>query len=242
MRKKEEEGHENNERWLLTYSDLITLLMIFFIVMYASSNISNQKYGQIAQSLGAVFGGSKYVVGQGTGKVVGTGVGGNGSSTSNTSINLDQLKKEVDEYLKKNNLGDSVATSMDETGLAVKLKDSILFNPGKADITPGSREKMIKLGQILSKTKSYIRVEGHTDNLPTHNDQFNSNWQLSSVRAANVAELLISNTGIDPSKVVAVGCGEYRPVASNQTAEGRAKNRRVEIIVVNDKYNQVEKK
>jgi chemotaxis protein MotB len=100
----------------------------------------------------------------------------------------------------------------------------------------------IKLGQILSKTKSYIRVEGHTDNLPTHNDQFNSNWQLSSVRAANVAELLITNTGIDPSKVVAVGCGEYRPVASNQTAEGRAKNRRVEIIVVNDKYNQVEKK
>lgn len=240
MRKKEEEGHENNERWLLTYSDLITLLMIFFIVMYASSNISNQKYGQIAESLGAVFGGSKFVVGQGTGKMVGSAVGG--GSTSSTNINLEELKKEVDSYLKKNNLGDSVATSMDETGLAVKLKDSILFSPGNADITLSSKDKMVKLAQILSKTKSYIRIEGHTDNIPTHNSQFNSNWQLSSVRAANVAELLINNTGIDPSKVVAVGCGEYRPVATNKTPEGRAKNRRVEIIVINDKYNQVEKK
>jgi chemotaxis protein MotB len=137
-------------------------------------------------------------------------------------------------------LGNQVVVELDERGLAIRLKDSILFDSGKAEIKNELKDQIGKIGKIINKVDSYIRVEGHTDNIPISNQYFKSNWQLSAVRAANVAEVLISESGISPAKISAVGYGEYKPIADNKTPEGRAKNRRVEILIVNEKFNEVE--
>jgi chemotaxis protein MotB len=241
MKKHHDESHENHERWLLTYADLITLLMIFFVVMYSMSKLDVAKYAALAQSLSLTMGGGKNIIGD------------NSPTPINTQPNLteleqvateqkqlSQIKEQVDKYLKYNGLENSVVTEIDERGLVVRLKDSILFDSGKAYIKDEYKEKFIKLGKILSKINRYIRVEGHTDNVPIKNSNFSSNWQLSAIRATNVVELLISQAGIPADKISALGYGEFRPVASNNTPEGRAKNRRVDIIILNSKFNQVE--
>jgi chemotaxis protein MotB len=120
------------------------------------------------------------------------------------------------------------------------LNNAILFDSGKADIKTDNDETLDKLGNILGSLDNYIRVEGHTDNIPIHTSVYPSNWELSSARAASVVRLFIDE-GISPEKVVAVGYGEYKPVADNSTAEGRAKNRRIDIIVLSQKYDNLEK-
>lgn len=236
MKKIEEESRENNERWLLTYSDLITLLMIFFVVLYAMSNIDARKYSQLAKSLGVAMGGGKNIIGTDT----------PGSIEQKPVTEVEQLnefkemKDEVDKYLNENNLTENVETMITDRGLLIRFKNSLLFDSGKADIRLDTRSEIIKIGSILSKVNGYIRVEGHTDNVPMSNREFKSNWQLSAVRATNVAELLIKECGIAPDKVAAIGYGEYRPVGDNNTPEGRSKNRRVDIVIINSKYNDLE--
>lgn len=244
MKKRIEGKKADSGRWMLTYSDLITLLMIFFIVMYASSNVSLSKYGKLAKSLGTALGSSNGI-GSGTG-VIGNGTGSFiGDAAKSVSAtpeqkNLKNVKNEVDSYLKKNGLASSAGTNIDGRGLEIRLNDSILFDSGKADIKESSKDEIIKIGRILSKMDNYIRVEGHTDNIPIYGGQFKSNWQLSSVRAANVAELLVEQSGVPADKIAAVGYGENRPISSNATDAGRAKNRRVEIIIINSKFNETE--
>ena len=246
MKKRNDEKKPDSGRWMLTYSDLITLLMIFFIVMYASSNVSLNKYGKLAQSLGAALGGTSNGIGSGT-NVIGNGTGNFvGDITKSVTLTSEQkklntVKSQVDDYLKKNGLSASVDTNIDDRGLDIRLNDSILFDSGKADIKSNSEDEIVKIGKILSKMNNYIRVEGHTDNIPISGGQFKSNWQLSSVRAANVAELLVEQSGVPADKISAVGYGENRPIASNATDAGRAKNRRVEIIIINSKFNETEK-
>ena len=135
---------------------------------------------------------------------------------------------------------DSVNTQIDERGLVVSLNDTLFFDSGRAEIKPESQKKIIEIGKILNQLGNYMRVEGHTDNVPISNGEFSSNWKLSCARAANVTEFFISNCGIQPQKLSAVGYGEYRPIADNSTEEGRAKNRRVDIIIVNSKFNKIE--
>lgn len=100
--------------------------------------------------------------------------------------------------------------------------------------------KLVSLSTVLNKIDNYIRIEGHTDNVPIRNEYFSSNWQLSSTRASNVVEYLINNGGISPDRLSAVGYGEYRPVADNSTDQGRSKNRRVDILILNNKYDNIE--
>lgn len=245
MKRNEEVEKDNSERWLLTYSDLITLLMIFFVIMYTISNIDSKKYNIISRSLSAAMG-------NGTGSLIGTLNGSvidviNSSAvisddkqiTANTN-NLNSLKDEIEKYLSEENMQDYAIVETDERGLAIRLKDSILFDSGKADVKDNFRDTLIKIGKIISRIDGYVRVEGYTDNIPINNREFKSNWQLSAARAVNVVELLIDYSGISPEKISAVGYGEYRPIADNSTSEGRAKNRRVEIVVINSKYNSLE--
>lgn len=251
MKKIEEAEKENSERWLLTYSDLITLLMIFFVVMYAYSSISSEKYNALSKSLNAVLGsGGENMIASGQSSIIDFGSSGgtsdseNNSSPAQTTINSDagmsNVEDELNKYLADNGLGDYAAVYIDERGVGIRFKDSVIFDSGKADVKNDLKGTIAKIGSILSKDDNYIRVEGHTDNIPINNSQFNSNWQLSAVRAANVAQLLIEESGISPQKISAVGYGEYRPIADNSTAEGRSKNRRVDIVLINSKFNAVE--
>lgn len=240
MKKRKEEEHENTERWLLTYSDLITLLMIFFVVMYALSNIDADKYKKITASLSVAFGNGKSIIGNDDS----VSIDENAAKIDTQPVEenkLEEVKKEVDSYLKQNGMSSTVSTNIDDRGLVVSINDTVFFDSGSADIKPDSEKKLVDIAKILNQVGNYIRVEGHTDNIPISNSRYHSNWQLSVDRAANVTELLIADAGIPPEKMSAVGYGEFRPVADNSTEAGRSKNRRVDIIIVNSKFNSMEK-
>jgi chemotaxis protein MotB len=254
--KKKEGKHPSTERWLLSYADFITLLMIFFIVMYASSNIDADKYKAITQSLGISLGGSVSILDSGDGTlnlnskdVVGveTQVAPNTPTKVNDLpdyvnklSNLNQIKSEVEKYMVENGLQNAVSTEINERGLIISLKDAILFDSAKAQIRPEAQPKIVEIGRIINKVGNYIRVEGHTDNIPISNAEFASNWELSAVRATSVARLLIAQAAIEPTKISAVGYGEYRSIGDNTTEAGRAQNRRVDIAIMDTKYNASE--
>ncbi|KOA21500.1 motility protein B [Clostridium homopropionicum DSM 5847] len=235
----EEEKEANNERWLLTYSDLITLLMIFFVIMYAMSNISVEKYKKIAESFNIAFSGGQSILEQDTSTSEGTPTPIVEKDLEQAK--MEQLKQEVDKYLANNNLSSSVSTEIEERGLVVRLNDTLFFESGKAEVKEDALKKLIQIGNILKQEDNYIRIEGNTDNKPINTYMFKSNWQLSAVRASNVVQLLIEKCNYSPEKLSSVGYGEYRPVATNNTKEGRAKNRRIDIVIMNTKYNTVEK-
>lgn len=250
--KKHEEKEANNERWLLTYSDLITLLMIFFVVMYASSNVSASKYKALSDSFKVALGGGKTIIGKDEGpsmpedsqkiesEVVPKESDNNASALQTEENKLKDVKKSIDTYLEQSDIKSSVDTNIEERGLVISLKDTMFFDSGKAAIIEESKKKIIELGNILNKLDNYIRIEGHTDNVPIHNSSFNSNWELSVIRATNVTELLIEQSKIPAKRLSAVGYGEFRPIDSNDTIEGRSKNRRVDIVILNTKYNKAE--
>lgn len=242
MKRKKPEDHMNHERWLLSYSDFMTLLMILFVVLFAMSSIDKAKYKQLSQSMRVAMGGGKSIIGnQDAASIT------EDSEPVDTEVvaedeqaRLEELKANVDKYLENNGMKSSVTTQIDERGLVVSLNDTLFFDSGKADIKLESQDKLVNLGKTLNQLDNYMRVEGHTDNVPISNSQYSSNWQLSSARAANVTEFLINKSGIAPQKLSAVGCGEYRPVLDNSTEEGKARNRRVDIIIVNSKYSTIE--
>ncbi|HEY8804634.1 MAG TPA: flagellar motor protein MotB [Clostridium sp.] len=263
--KRREKKESNGDRWLLTYSDLITLLMIFFVIMYASSTVNATKYKQLSQSLNAAFdgGSGKSIVGDQSGVSV---LDSSGTTTSKITVvdnataagkaesaakasaatkileenKMEAIKQNVDNYLKKNGLSSSVSTKIDERGLAVSLNSTLLFDVGKANVINASSKKLISIGKMLNNVNNYIRIEGHTDSTPISNNEFSSNWQLSAIRATNVTELLISQSGINPKRISAVAYGENRSIASNGTQAGKAKNRTVDIIILSSLFSKTE--
>lgn len=242
MKKKKPEGHMNHERWLLSYSDFMTLLMILFVVLFAMSSVDQTKYKQLSESMKIAMGGGKSIVANQdavsiteNSKPLNTEI-----QAENEQSKLEKLQSQVDKYLEQNGMKGSVSTQIDERGLVVSINDTLFFDSGRAEIKTEPQKKLIEIGKIVNQLDNYIRVEGHTDNVPISNGQFSSNWQLSSARAANVTQFLIANSGIQPQKLSAVGYGEYRPILDNSTEEGRAKNRRVDIIIVNSKFNKIE--
>lgn len=245
-RKKHDEPHENHERWLLSYADFITLLMIFFIIMYAMSNVDKEKYQQVASGLQKAMGGGggANIIGI-DGKVpIGESIPINTNIVDATEEEkLEHVKEVVDKYLDDSGLSGSVATTVEERGLVLSFKDSLFFDSGKADIKTEQAKKLVEIGKILNQpiiNGSFIRVEGHTDNRPISTYLYKSNWDLSVIRASNVSQLLINQSGIKPERVSAAGYGEFRPKADNNTEAGRASNRRVDILIMNTKFNEVE--
>ncbi|MGO0985374.1 flagellar motor protein MotB [Clostridioides difficile] len=236
----EDEKEENNERWLLTYSDLITLLMIFFVIMYSMSNVDAEKYKQLSQSLNSTFGGSSGVIEGGQSKMEPVVDPNNNNLDSLQNPEVKEVAENIQNYLNESGLSNSVSLKAQDRGLVISLKDTILFDTGKAVIINDSRDKIIKIGKMLNEMNSYIRVEGHTDNLSIKNSEFKSNWDLSVMRATNVVQLLIDSAGIAPNKLSAVGYGEFRPIADNSSPEGKSKNRRVDIVLVDSKFDDVE--
>ena len=241
--KKRVEKHANHERWLLTYSDLITLLMIFFVVMYASSNVDTNKYRQISDSFRMALGS-------------GASPSGNNVITSDTPVNLDieverikaaaettklnDVKEKVDSFVKSSGMTGTVSTNIDDRGLVISLKNTVIFDNGEADIKPDIRPKLVQLGKYLNQLNNFVRVEGHTDNVPMHSYLFDSNWELSATRATNVVKMFILESAVVPRRLSAVGYGEFRPVGDNSLEVGRSSNRRVDIIIMDTKFNQVE--
>ncbi len=238
---------DRSERWLLTYADLITLLLIFFIVLYTISKQDVAKFEQIAESLNSALTGSKEIIGDSAGPSMIPGFHGFNLPVTDTVEDeqeedmMEEIKRKVQELVKREGLQASISVTREERGVVVRIVDHVLFRSGYADLTPQADRILKAIGKILLINKDqYIRIEGHTDNIPISNHRFPSNWELSAARATNVLRLFAEKSGIDQRLLSGVGYGEFRPIADNSTDGGRAKNRRVEIVILSSKFNPSE--
>lgn len=252
----EEPEKDNSERWLLTYSDLITLLMIFFVVMYSMSKVDAEKFQSIAESLSvALGGGTRVEIGASPsgpslietyptnkpqeGKEPEDGEGnGDGTGADMENMTIETIKQKLDKFAADNGIETKLVSSIEERGLVISIQDTLLFESGAAVITPKAREILDKINNVLASAPNYIKVEGHTDNLPINTSRFPSNWELSVLRATNVVHIM--QEIIPAEQLSATGYGEYRPLASNDTEAGRARNRRVDLVILRSKYDLTE--
>lgn len=258
-RQKHEESEEGGmERWLLSYADFITLLMVFFILMYALSKVDVAKYNAIAQSLSVVLTGSSIEPPDKSGPSLINGESGQESQGTNKDLidtaQLEAVQKQIQDYVSKQQvsspnqpagspptkLGDYVEIMEEERGLVVSIKDTLLFSSASAELNPQARDIIKKLAQSLVMVPNYIRIEGHTDNIPINTARFPSNWELSVMRACNVMHVFQDEAGISPERLSAVGYGEYRPRVPNTSPDNQAINRRVDIVILKKDYDKIE--
>lgn len=150
------------------------------------------------------------------------------------------IKAKLDQFSKANGIESKLISSTEERGLVVSIQDTLLFQPGSAEISPNALDILQKISSVLAASQNYIKVEGHTCTLPIHTSQYRSNWELSVIRATNVVHILAESGQINSKRLSATGYGEFRPIASNDTDEGRIKNRRVDLIILRSKYDAVE--
>lgn len=254
-RKKGSEEEGNSERWLITYSDLITLLMIFFILMYTMSRVDAQKYAAVANSLSMVLSGKAVAMLDSSGPSFVDGVSGQEiPGESGEQGQLDEIKEQIGKFMeledsqastksagqKLTRLGDNISIIDQERGLVISFKDSLLFGSGSDELTAQARDIITEVGLALTPIPNYIRVEGHTDNLPITTNKFPSNWELSVLRASNVVHVLQNDSGISPDRLSIIGYGEYRSLVPNEDVQSRAANRRVDIVILKKKYDYFE--
>ncbi len=255
-RRRRHRPHSNHERWLVSYADFITLLFAFFVVLYASSQVDKRKVGQLAMAIQVAFqemgvfpaatteiplDGNKpmpfstvQAIEQMKNK---TETGRTASPPENPVATADQtdlttLESELQEALRNEIALNQVALHRETEGLVVSLKEFGFFNSGSTTIKPESLPALDRIASILAVRICLLRIEGHTDNVPIHTPQIASNWELSTARATEVVRFLIINHRFAPERLSAAGYAEYHPIASNLTANGRAQNRRVDIVIL----------
>jgi chemotaxis protein MotB len=251
-RKKRHKAHANHERWLVSYADFITLLFAFFVVLYASSQADKKKAAQVAasikgafQQLGVFTGSSPDGIGipgsPGTPRpdlmeapVRIIKVASNSKTPGGTGfgVDVDELRHQLESALGDEIRQHEVQMRVTPEGLVVSLREVGFFNSGQAELLDNGHSTLTRIATVLGGRGFEIRVEGHTDNVPVHNSRFKSNWELSTARATTVVSLLIERHGFNPLLVSAAGYSKYRPIENNQTVQGRAANRRIDLVVV----------
>lgn len=213
------EGGEK-DRYLITYADLITLLLGLFILLYTASNLDVQKYEKMVNAIGNVFGGPTQTI-----KVI-------PNNEIPITPPLGNLKSDINSLIEKNNYSGSIKLEENARGVTIHILEDIVFPSGSAELKKSSKIVLQQLAAIIRKLPNDIRIEGHTDNVPINTSQFPSNWHLSVARALSTAYYLMTNEGLDPEKLSIVGYSEYKPLESNESNIGRATNRRVDIIII----------
>ncbi|WP_243734039.1 OmpA/MotB family protein [Halanaerobium saccharolyticum] len=220
--------------WMTTFGDMMTLLLVFFVLLYSFSTMDVEKFkgfiSALQSQLGVLEGGQTITSNPNI------DAGTLGEDYAQAPQNIQQIMRELDNYIESNNLGDRVNVENKRKGLVISLTGEILYELGRARIREQGREVLAMISDILKDIPNDIMIEGHTDNLPIRTDEFPSNWELSTARAVNVIKFLIEERGFDPARLSAAGYSEYRPVAENTSPEGRAENRRVEVVILNSQY------
>ncbi len=215
--------------WMATYSDMVTLLLCFFVLLFSFATLDVQKFQAIAQSMNGSLG----VLDSGMTVSMEPLVNSfPGDSPAEEIEEFKKLYEEMNEYIKENNLGASITLRLDERGLLVRFMDNVLFESGKADLTPQAREIINKVAEVIRQNDKNVRIEGHTDNIPINTSKFPSNWELSTTRAVNVVKYLIEENGIEAKRLSASGYSDQHPVDDNNTPEGRRNNRRVDMVIL----------
>ena len=239
-RKKRGKPHDEelNEAWLLPYSDLMTLLLALFIALFAMSQTDASKMQALAQAFTAAFnmGGPSFFSGMGPSTSMNSATT-QGQDNANSAYmqenqNLREAQEKIEQYVKENNLQDQVSTELSEEGLMIRLKEKALFASGSAALEGQADQIVPVIAGLLASLPERVTISGHTDNVPISTAQFPSNWELSSARAVSLMRgLMGAQPSLNPARFSALGYSEYRPIASNDTAEGRAQNRRVEVFI-----------
>ncbi|MBN1275846.1 MAG: flagellar motor protein MotB [Deltaproteobacteria bacterium] len=227
-RKKKGEEANAGPGWEIVYTGFVLILLCFFIMLCSFSSMVDTKVMQFVSSFvntlsifsgGMDFEQSKVVLPDSPDIVdVESGIG--------------QIFQQIEKLMKDLGVEGDIDLVFSEEGLVMRLSDNVLFNPGEAGVSPDAIPLLMKIGSIIQKTPYEIRIEGHTDNVPINTERFPSNWYLSTARAVNVLRFFLKNEDISPQRLSAVGFGEFQPVFPNDSAEHRAKNRRVEIVFV----------
>ncbi|HEY7353652.1 MAG TPA: flagellar motor protein MotB [Terriglobales bacterium] len=220
----------DRDRWLVSYADFITLLFAFFVVMYSAAQLDKRRAGQLATAIQAAF------LQKGSLPPLPADVGGVAESSANElqaspADGQADLKHEIELTLATKIANGDVGIRKSSEGLVISLREVGFFDTGSDKIKASSVAAFSQLAEILRRHGSYIRIEGHTDNVPIHNARFSSNWDLSTARATATIRLLI-HYRLDPERMAAAGYAEYHPVASNSTVAGRSMNRRVDIVIL----------
>lgn len=250
-RRKKRSEEELGESWLLPYADLMTLLLALFIVLFAASSVDAQKFQQISKVFSGIF------------------VGGNGPVEFEKPLEIEEqvdetndienepmeqfteeladlkileaLKEKVDNYIQEKKYQDKFSTSLTSEGLLITINDSVLFKSGSAEVEENDKKTAKELAALLEmELPRSVIISGHTDNIPIKNSEFQSNWELSVMRAVNFMKVLLEDEKLDPRLFSAKGFGEFQPIDDNRTAKGREANRRVEVLI--EPYIPEEKK
>jgi chemotaxis protein MotB len=258
-RRRRARAHVNHERWLISYADFITLLFAFFVVLYASAQVDQRKVGRLAlaiqvafQELG-VFPASTTRIPLDSGEPMPfSTVQAIENATHNTELgrissppegslsavseeaNLSTLQAELQQALQHEILLHTVALHRESEGLVISLREFGFFDSGSAGLKSSALPALDRIASILALRTCRLRIEGHTDNIPIHSAQIASNWELSTARSTEIVRVLILRYGFSPERLSAAGYAEYHPIASNDTAQGRAQNRRVDVVILGE--------
>lgn len=250
-RRKGNEGGDQRDRWMITYADLITLLLIFFVIMYAMSRLDTEKYKIVTQSLQATFhsGDSLLEMGSGltgsadTQKHKNPPPAKTGAKDAETPMSerelafrkqeeeLADFMKVIKQYVRDNQLDNDIFISDEPQGIAITLSDRFLFDPGRAELKTGAEPVLGKLASLFKDLDATVSIEGHTDNVPA-GPWYKDNWELSGARAMSVLRYFLDVSKLSPDSFQYAGYADTRPAGDNATSQGRQKNRRVEITVL----------
>ena len=236
-----------HDRWLVSYADFITLLFGFFVVLYAFARADQKKQAQIPLSIDAAFR-SLGVFAEVSRRPADGPASGAGIEPAPIPINivmgesvlaparvqqdLDRIHRQLAQTLSNQVATHTVSIHMGRDGLVISLREAGFFGSGSATPKPETVPALRQIAAALAKSPYDLRVEGHTDNVPIHTPEFDSNWELSTARAARIARLLLQLNAVGPDRISAAGYAEFHPAASNGTPEGRAENRRVDLVVL----------
>ncbi|MGA9462600.1 MAG: flagellar motor protein MotB [Terracidiphilus sp.] len=235
------------DRWLVSYADFITLLFAFFVVLYAFAKADQKKQMEVSASIDSGFKSlGLFSQMQGVPGKNSTDPGVLGASDFPISVrrgedvrsaarirdNLDAMRRELERALSTQVARHTVSIQMGRDGLVISLREAGFFNSGSATPRPETLDTLRTIAASVGRTAYEVRIEGHTDNVPMHNEVFDSNWELSSARATRIARLFLELHAIEPERLSAAGYAEYHPVASNETEAGRAENRRVDLVIL----------
>ena len=241
MRRQPQKSRAGHDRWLVSYADFITLLFGLFVVLYAFARADQKKQAQIPAAIDSAF----HAMGFPLGARENAGRGSKNDDLSTDIVmaeqvrepaavkqDLERIERELTRTLSGAVAAHTVSITMSRDGLVISLREAGFFDSGSATVKPQAIENLRQIATSVGRAPYDVRVEGHTDNVPIHNPEFDSNWELSGARAMGIAKLFLNWQAMAPERLSAAGYGEFHPVASNATDDGRAQNRRVDLVVL----------
>jgi chemotaxis protein MotB len=247
MRSRVPRSRVTHDRWLVSYADFITLLFAFFVVLFASAKADQKKQVQVSQAIDAafkslgIFPSASRQPAKGANDVSGSEaaampmnivMGEDVLSPARVKDDLESLRRDLSQRLSNQVAEHTVSIQMGRDGLVISLREAGFFESGSATPRADTLGTLRQVAASLGRTPYDLRIEGHTDNIPIHTPEFDSNWELSSARATRIARLFLDLRAMPPDRISPAGYAEYHPVASNATAEGRGTNRRVDLVVL----------